>query len=99
MPLPYFLTLLPVIVKIVNRWLMSGVMLEGFKMAMVLPILKKPHLVAQILNNYRPVSNLPFLSKVVECVVAAQLTGYLTAHSLTELSSQLIGSITPLKLP
>ena len=57
---------------------------ESFKMAMVLPILKELHLDAQTLNNYWPISNLPFISKVVEHVVAAQLTEYLDAHSLTE---------------
>ncbi len=77
-------TLLPVIVKIINLSLMSGVMPECFKTEMVFPILKKPQLDSQILNNYRPVSNLPFLLEVVERIVAAQLTEYLNHHSLTE---------------
>ena len=44
----------------------------------------KLHLDTQDLNNYRPVSNLPFLSKVIESVVAAQLTEYMAENNLTE---------------
>ncbi len=47
-------------------------------------MLQKPHVDVQILNQYQPVSNLPFISKVVEHVVAAQFTEYHNAHSLTE---------------
>ena len=57
---------------------------ESYKEAMVLPLLKKPHLNSQDLNNYRPVSNLPFVSKVIEHVVASQLTTYLAENSLCE---------------
>ena len=45
---------------------------------------KKPELDIQVLNNYRPVSNLPFLSKVIGRVVAVQLNEYLTDNSLVE---------------
>ena len=39
------------------------------KMAVITPILKKPSLCVNALNNFRPISNLPFLSKVIEKVV------------------------------
>ena len=35
-------------------------------------------------TNYRPVSNLPFLSKVLEKVVLHQLRGHLLANNLSE---------------
>ena len=35
-------------------------------------------------TNYRPVSNLPFLSKVLEKVVLHQLRGHLFANNLSE---------------
>ena len=35
------------------------------------------------MKNYRPVSNLPFLSKILEKVVLMQLTNYLTSNQLT----------------
>nr|GFC52549.1 hypothetical protein [Tanacetum cinerariifolium] len=41
--------------------------------AVVRPLLKKPSLDPTILNNFRPVSNIPFLGKVIERVVASQL--------------------------
>ncbi|XP_061477607.1 uncharacterized protein LOC133381973, partial [Rhineura floridana] len=41
------------------------------------PILKKPSLDPQDLNNFRPVSNLPFMGKVIERVVAKQLQTHL----------------------
>ena len=36
------------------------------KHALVKPVLKKPGLDHNVLKNYRPVSNLPFLSKIME---------------------------------
>jgi len=36
------------------------------------------------MNNYRPISNLPFLSKILENVAASQLRSYLNANGLFE---------------
>ena len=52
------------------------------KQAIVTPLLKKAGLDAADMANYRPVSNLTFLSKTVERVVAKQLNGYLAANGL-----------------
>ena len=54
------------------------------KEAMVLPLLKKPQLDVDNLNNYKLVSNLPYISKVIEWVVASQLIAHLTANYLNE---------------
>ena len=53
-------------------------------MAVIKPLLKKPNLDAGILSNYRPISNLPFLPKVLENVVAKQLNDYLLESNLLE---------------
>ena len=45
-------------------------------------LLKKPGLDAANMTNYRPVSHLSFISKVVERAVAIQLNEYLTANDL-----------------
>uniref|UniRef100_A0A4W3HL29 Reverse transcriptase domain-containing protein n=1 Tax=Callorhinchus milii TaxID=7868 RepID=A0A4W3HL29_CALMI len=45
---------------------------------------EKPSLDASQLSSYRPISNLPFLSKVLEKVVASQLRSFLSTHSLFE---------------
>ena len=61
--------LLPTITKIVNASMTQGVFLSSWKIALVKPLLKKLGL-ELIESNYRLVSNLPFLSKVVEkCVL------------------------------
>jgi len=52
------------------------------KQAIVTPLLKKAGLDAADMANYRPVSNLTFLSKTVERVVAKQLNRYLAANGL-----------------
>ena len=48
------------------------------------PLLKKTNLDTEVLRNYRPVSNLQYTSKVLEKVVAAQLTSYMRKHDLYE---------------
>ena len=45
-------------------------------------ILKKPNLDAHHFGNYRPMSNLPFNSKLLEKVVAKQLTACLDDDKL-----------------
>ena len=49
------------------------------------PILKKQGLDDNELRNYRPVSNLPFLSNILERVVLLQLQSHLCANSLLEI--------------
>ncbi|KAK6165095.1 hypothetical protein SNE40_023654 [Patella caerulea] len=61
--------LLPVLTVIVNSSLNCGVVPDCFKQAVIKPLLKKPSMNPEVLKNYRPVSNLPFLSKVLEKVV------------------------------
>jgi len=46
------------------------------KHAIVLPRLKKPGLDPTILSSYRPISNLSFLSKLVERVVTAHFISH-----------------------
>ncbi len=52
------------------------------KTAVIRPHLKKPTLDPEVLANYRPISNLPFLSKVLEKIVAAQLQTHLKQNNL-----------------
>ena len=64
--------LLPVITKIINYSLEHGVFPSVWKNALVFPLLKKDGL-ESIFKNYRPVSNLQFISKLTESAVAKQL--------------------------
>ena len=85
-PLPTFLIkecsdiLLPSITKLVNCSLMEGYVPDGFKTAVVSPIIKKATLSVDDFTNYRPVSGLSFISKLVERVVAKQLLEHI--HNL-----------------
>ena len=57
---------------------------QSFKVAVIKPLLKKPTLDPYVLANYRPISNLPFLSKILEKVVANQLCDFLRDNNLFE---------------
>ena len=57
--------LLPIITKMVNSSLQTCVFPNEWKLALVTPLIKKLGLVT-ILKNYRPVSNLCFVSKIFE---------------------------------
>ena len=70
------------IVDIMNISLSSGIFPSAFKTSCVKPIIKKPNLDPEILANYRPISNLPFISKVLERIVAFQLHSYLSTYNL-----------------
>ena len=76
--------LLPYINDLFNDSLRDGIVPTDFKHAVVKPLLKKPSLDHEIFKNYRPVSNLPFLSKVLERIVASRLTNHIASHSLSD---------------
>ena len=46
------------------------------------PLLKKPSLPPEDLNNYRPISNFNFISKILEKVVASRMNSHLSTNSL-----------------
>ena len=69
---------------IINESLKNGDVPSAFKHAVVLPLLKKPNLTPEELNNFRPVSNLPFLSKILEKVVLCQLKDHLNQNNIIE---------------
>ena len=56
----------PVIAHLANLSFKDGCFPMGFKMAQVLPLIKKPGLDQENYANYRPISNLSTISKVVE---------------------------------
>ena len=49
------------ITNLVNKSLQTGIVQDWFKSALIRPLLKKPGL-DSVLKNYRPVSDLPFIS-------------------------------------
>jgi hypothetical protein len=69
--------LMPIVHFIVNESLRTGTFPSTLKTAAVRPSLKKPTLDADELKNYRPISNLTYLSKLLEKVVHRRLIEYL----------------------
>uniref|UniRef100_A0A3B3I3H5 Reverse transcriptase domain-containing protein n=1 Tax=Oryzias latipes TaxID=8090 RepID=A0A3B3I3H5_ORYLA len=69
------------ILTIINASLETGYVPQSFKYAVVKPLLKKPSLDPSNLANYRPISNLPFISKILERVVVKQLYCHLQDNS------------------
>ena len=74
------------ITNIINYSLKEGSFPNCFKTAYVTPLLKKPNLDRNLLKNYRPVSNLSFLSKLIEKVAAKQLNNYIDSEGLSNVN-------------
>ena len=72
------------LVHIVNMSLSTGIFPEPLKTAIVKPLLKKPTLDCTSFRNFRPVSNIAFMSKVIEKVIAFQLHSHMTRHNMFE---------------
>ena len=75
-------TLLPVLTRIVNTSLQSGVFPSDLKQAIVKPTIKNASGDVDSLSNYRPVSNLSVLSKILEKAVSTQLAEHLVKNNL-----------------
>ena len=56
--------------RIINQSICSALVPESFKVALLTPLLKKPHLDSEVFPNFRPISNLTSMSKLTERVVA-----------------------------
>ncbi len=103
-PIPYILLkeVLPEVIgprlTILNYSLSLGYVPKTFKLAVIKPLIKKTQLDAKELVNYRPISNLPFLSKILEKVVSSQLYSFLEKNSIYEISSQDLDRIIVLRL-
>ena len=66
-----------------SKHLTTGIVPRDLKTAVVKPLLKKPSLDKNLLKNYRPISNLPFLSKILEIVVLHKLLFHLQENNLS----------------
>ena len=73
-----------VIVRIINLTFSSASFPVVFKSAVVKPLFKKPTLDCDILKNFRPVSNLPYLSKLIEKGIAMRLVEHMRRNTIME---------------
>ena len=69
--------LLPTFINIIKASLSTGIVPRDLKTAIVKPLLKKPSFDKNLLKNYHPISNLPFLSKILEKVVLHKFLSHL----------------------
>ena len=87
-PLPSWLLkecvdeLSPIVTSIVNTSLNHAIVPLSLKTALIRPLLKKSGLDKEVLKNYRPVSNLSFISKVLEKVVAKRIDDHMLDNNL-----------------
>ena len=78
-PLPSFITVellddvAPFFLYVFNRSLKAGYIPPLQKRALVFPSLQKPNLDPTNCQNFRPISNLSFISKTLECLVSLPL--------------------------
>ena len=74
--------LAPYLTNLFNRSMSEGYFPEMFRLAEVTPILKKSTLDPSVLSSYRPISNLPFVSKVLERAVNEWMSQHLQSNGL-----------------
>uniref|UniRef100_A0A8C6LSA8 Reverse transcriptase domain-containing protein n=1 Tax=Nothobranchius furzeri TaxID=105023 RepID=A0A8C6LSA8_NOTFU len=72
----------PSVLSIINASLVTGQVPAYIKNAVFHPLLKKTSLDASLHSSFRPISKLPFISKILEKVVAKQLTAALDEHNI-----------------
>ena len=75
--------IMPVIKRIINKSLSDGYFPDSCKKAIVKPLLKKPNLDC-VLKNYRPVSNLSYIGKLIEKSVCNQISKYMNDNKIGE---------------
>ena len=59
-------TLSPIIMSIINNSFRVGIFPQILRQAVISPLIRKSTLDPDVLKNYRPVSNLPTLGKIIE---------------------------------
>ena len=70
--------------EIVNLSLSTGKMPDDYKNAVLIPLLKNISLDQEMFNNFRPISNLVYISKLIEKVIASRLHSHMTNNNLYE---------------
>lgn len=74
--------ILPSVTHLINSSLMTGVFPSLWKLALVRPLPKKA--IATDIKDYRPISVLPTLSKILEKIVHKQISDYLNTHNIMD---------------
>ncbi len=72
------------LLAIINSSLSLGYVPKTFKLGVIKPLIKKTQLDPKDLVNYRPISNLPFLTKILEKVASSQLYSFIEKNYICE---------------
>jgi hypothetical protein len=88
-PIPTYLlqsceTIVSPLTKLMNLSLKTGVVPKCFKHALVTPLIKNSKLDSNSMSSYRPISNLLYVSKLLERCVAKQLNSFLSSSAQYE---------------
>jgi len=75
-------SLAPSLADLINKSLLQGLFPTDLKSAVLIPLLKKSTLDPEVFGNYRPISLLSFLSKLLERVVLRGLLSHLHLNEL-----------------
>ena len=90
-------SILPSLTHLFNSSLASGIFPQCFKSDLITPIFKKRCLDHNDLNNYRPVSNVCFIAKIMEKLILSKFLYTSTLTIFTILVNQHIVKVTALK--
>ena len=80
-----------------NDCIQSGYFPDELKIAKVLPLYKNGDM--NCLNNYRPISILPLLSKILEKLIYSRLLDFFTDNNLLFHNSLALGKTIPRRMP
>jgi hypothetical protein len=75
---------IPVLTNIINVSFATGVFPDSLKDAVISPIIEKQTLDPNILKNYRPVSNIKVVVKIMEMAAASRLTNHININNMSE---------------
>ena len=76
--------IVPILQHIVNLCLTTGDFPISCKSSIVIHLIKKPDVDRELLKKYRPVSNLSFLSKVIEKVIYIRILGHILDNNIVD---------------
>ena len=74
---------IPIIRQIINSSISLSHVPNSYKSAVLTPILKNSKL-EKVIQNYRPISNLKYASKLIEKVISKQLYEHLQQNDILE---------------
>ena len=74
----------PILMDLINTSIQQGTFPMELKRALHWPLLKKATLDFMIKKNFRPVSNLAFSGKLIECIVAHQIISHIDQYDPME---------------